>query len=436
MKNLKKGIALTLAFGLALSISTPAYATDTEDGENTETIVTPDVVEKNTTEEKDNLKASPNAVIAKTGLAFEIDSNPVASDFVTINDNGNNPTFTFKNGQPETSNAGDYSTIIVVDFDDATSIELTVNYTVNVATPLATLKTTAPTIAQDSKPTPMQFVDAAPDVTLSFKSGAPSTKKTGSFTTTIVATKAGISEELIATFAVTDQTPPSILSQLILLIIRKGDTLDYDAFVKISDNSGKFTVAYKPGHEASSTTLGYQEAIIIATDSAGNTREATISYFVANNVPTLKKPVINTTTSNASTIYGTTSPNVIVDMDDSDGNTLASAYSDEEGNFILTLEKPLKSGDKYSLVAYNYSFDYSEEVIYSYNEYNNLLAIVPMPAPPDSPKSEVKPKIKISNKKETFKKLPKTGDTNSLPLAFIGLLLVSGTVITLRKKHA
>lgn len=437
MKNLKKGIALTLAFGFAFSISTPAYATDTEETKETGTIVTPEGTEINTPEEKkqNNLKASPNAVIAKAGLTFDIGVNSAASNFVTINDDSNNPTFAFKNGQPVTTTSGNYSTIIVVNFDDATSTELTVNYTVNAATPLANLKTTTPIIAQDSKPKPNQFVDAAPDVTLKFKSDAPSTKKTGSFTTTIVATKGEVIEELVATFSVTDQTPPTILIQSILPMIPKGGTLDYSGFVKVSDNSGKVKLSYKPGHEARSTALGYHEAIIIATDPAGNKREASISYLVVNNVPTLKTPTFNTTTSTASTIYGTTSPYALVEMNDLDGNILADTYSDENGDFILTLEKPLKSGDEFSLIAYAALFAYSEEAIYSYNELDEFINQIHNLRPLE-PKSEVKPMIKIVNKKETLKKLPKTGDATSLPLSFAGLLLASGAVIMLRKKQA
>lgn len=423
MKNLKRGTALMLAVGFAFSISTPVFATDIAENEETSTIVTPEV------KEKKPLKAASNAVIAKTGLSFEIGTYSSPKAFVTINDNTNHPTFAFKNGYPNTTAAGNYSTVIVVNFDDGTSIELTANYTVNEAPPLATLKSTTPIIAQDSKPTPNQFVTAGDFVSLSFKYGAPSTKKTGTYTTTILATKNGVAEDLVVTFSVTDQTPPTIICKEILPVIKKGGTLDYNRLVDITDNSGKYKVSYKPGHEADTSTLGYHEAIIIATDAAGNTQEATIPYKIVANGPTLKTPKINTTTSTASTVYGTTSPNVTVEMLDADGNTIDSTYSDEKGNFTLKLKNPLKLDDEFSLIAYSpSSFTYSQVASYSYNEFKNTIRKMPAIVK----KTETKP----ANTKEKSAKdtLPKTGDESSFPLAVTGLLLSSSAVIVLRKK--
>ncbi|MBC1629071.1 cell wall anchor, partial [Listeria welshimeri] len=141
MKNLKKGLVATLAIGLALSISAPVFATENTESEE----VKDSTVESSTTVEKEQtnvveketiknekatepsetikkpLKAAPNAVTAKTGLSFEIGAKPAATDFVTINDDTNKPTFAFKNGAPTTATAGNYSTVILVTFDDATS---------------------------------------------------------------------------------------------------------------------------------------------------------------------------------------------------------------------------------------------------------------------------------------------------------------------------
>ncbi|MBC2291593.1 cell wall anchor, partial [Listeria welshimeri] len=196
MKHIKKKLIVILAFGLILSISTPVFATETgEQNESTTEIAPPTetTTKNNSVEEqktkKELLKANANAVVGKTNLSFKIGDTPAAQDFVTVNDASNNPTFTFKNGQPVTNASGNYSIEIQVTFDDNTSTDITVNYIVKEAAPLATLKTTTPVIELGSKPTPNQFATPAAGAKLSFKSGAPSTKKTGTFTTTIVASK-------------------------------------------------------------------------------------------------------------------------------------------------------------------------------------------------------------------------------------------------------
>lgn len=453
MKNLKKGLVATLAIGLALSISAPVFATENTESEEVKdsTVESSTAVEKETIKDekatessetiKKPLKAAPNAVTAKTDLSFEIGAKPVATDFVTINDDTNKPTFTFKNGAPTTATAGNYSTVILVTFDDATSVEVTADYTVKAATPLATLKTTAPVIAQDSKPNPKQFADAESDVILSFKSGTPSTKKTGSFTTIIVATKGTESEELVVKYSITDQTPPTILIKQILPVIKKGDTFDYKGLITVYDNSGKFTISYKPGHEANTSKLGYHEAIIIVTDEAGNTQEATLSYFVSPNVATLKTPVLDEKNSTAKVIYGKTSSNVTVEMFSENGDLIATTMSDSSGNFTLKLKTPLKQNYFFVLFAFDDNGNYSDYSGYSY--IGQDMEIVETPTV-TAKKPDIKTIVKNSNKnnvkvkdpKKTEGTLPKTGDESSLPLTAIGLLLASGTVIVLRKKQA
>ncbi|WP_316005381.1 Rib/alpha-like domain-containing protein, partial [Listeria monocytogenes] len=125
----------------------------------TETAPPTETTTKNNSLEEQNskkelLKASANAVVGKTNLSFKIGDTPTAQDFVTVNDASNNPTFTFKNGQPVMNASGNYSTEIHVTFDDNTSTDITVNYIVKEAAPLATLKTTTPVIELGSKPTP------------------------------------------------------------------------------------------------------------------------------------------------------------------------------------------------------------------------------------------------------------------------------------------
>ncbi|MBF2596577.1 LPXTG cell wall anchor domain-containing protein [Listeria welshimeri] len=449
MKNLKKGLVATLAIGLALSISAPVFATENTESEEVKdsTVESSTAVEKETIKDekatessetiKKPLKAAPNAVTAKTDLSFEIGAKPVATDFVTINDDTNKPTFTFKNGAPTTATAGNYSTVILVTFDDATSVEVTADYTVKAATPLATLKTTAPVIAQDSKPNPKQFADAESDVILSFKSGTPSTKKTGSFTTIIVATKGTESEELVVKYSITDQTPPTILIKQILPVIKKGDTFDYKGLITVYDNSGKFTISYKPGHEANTSKLGYHEAIIIVTDEAGNTQEATLSYFVSPNVATLKTPVLDEKNSTAKVIYGKTSSNVTVEMFSENGDLIATTMSDSYGNFTIKLEKALKENESFSLIATSLIGNYSDYSIYSYiGQDLKITEPTRMPYIKKMNKIVNKKEVKVKDPKKSEGTLPKTGDESSLPLTAIGLLLASGTVIVLRKKQA
>ncbi|MBC1518861.1 LPXTG cell wall anchor domain-containing protein [Listeria welshimeri] len=449
MKNLKKGLVATLAIGLALSISAPVFATENTESEEVKdsTVESSTAVEKETIKDekatessetiKKPLKAAPNAVTAKTGLSFEIGAKPVATDFVTINDDTNKPTFAFKNGTPTTATAGNYSTVILVTFDDATSVEVTADYTVKAATPLATLKTTAPVIAQDSKPNPKQFADAESDVILSFKSGTPSTKKTGSFTTIIVATKGTESEELVVKYSITDQTPPTILIKQILPVIKKGDTFDYKGLITVYDNSGKFTISYKPGHEANTSKLGYHEAIIIVTDEAGNTQEATLSYFVSPNVATLKTPVLDEKNSTAKVIYGKTSSNVTVEMFSENGDLIATTMSDSYGNFTIKLEKALKENESFSLIATSLIGNYSDYSIYSYiGQDLKITEPTRMPYIKKMNKIMNKKEVKVKDPKKSEDTLPKTGDESSLPLTAIGLLLASGTVIVLRKKQA
>lgn len=91
-------------------------------------------------------------------------------------------------------------------FLDGSGSEVPVTYTVTAMPPYATILST-PTLAQDSTPTVSQFATAENGATLSFKT-TPSTTATGTFTTTIVATKGGKTQEYTASYKVVDQTPP------------------------------------------------------------------------------------------------------------------------------------------------------------------------------------------------------------------------------------
>ncbi|MBC1479740.1 LPXTG cell wall anchor domain-containing protein [Listeria seeligeri] len=442
MKNIKRKLIVILAFGLVLSISTPVFATETEEQKDTTNpVATPleETAKDNVTEEqknkKESLMAPANAVIAKTGLSFEIGATPTANDFVTINDATNNPTVTFKNGQPVTTTAGNFTTVILVTFDDTTSTEITANYIVNAAAPLATLKTKTPIIAQGSKPTPSQFATPAAGVKLSFKSGTPSTKKTGTFKTTIVATKNGKTEELVATYTVTDQTAPKIKTVQEHPTPKKGDVLTPADLAIATDNSGKVTLAFKHGHEPSTSTLGEHETVLVATDAAGNTTEKTIWYFVINNTANIKTPTIDVEKSTSSRIYGTTSPNTYILVADSDRYIIDMTYSDATGHFMFEFDPALEPGEEIILFASS-QYDYSEEAHYIYDE--GYLEVNEQPKTPSNTKTTktTKTNITVNSNKTTTEKdvLPKTGDDSSLPLATIGLILASGAAVVLRKK--
>lgn len=435
MKNIRKKLIVILAFGLVLSISTPVFATESgeQNESTTETAPPTETTTKNNSLEEQNskkelLKASANAVVGKTNLSFKIGDTPTAQDFVTVNDASNNPTFTFKNGQPVMNASGNYSTEIHVTFDDNTSTDITVNYIVKEAAPLATLKTTTPVIELGSKPTPNQFATPAAGAKLSFKSGVPSTKKTSTFTTTIVATKDGKTSELIVTYKVLDQEPPEININPDCTLIIKGETITPSMLVRATDNSGKVTLTFKPGYEPTYSRLGMHTFAIIATDPSGNTSEFSSYYVIVSDKPTLKEPTLDLKRSTPSILYGVTLPNLGVIAEDEDENLIGWSIEDEKGNFTITFETPLQPGDIFALYS-STEVEYSEKTYYIYDP--ETLKIRELNESP----SEVKAiNTKNSTTNETKKIIPKTGDANSIPLTLIGLILAGSSVIFLRKK--
>ncbi|ECL8004980.1 LPXTG cell wall anchor domain-containing protein [Listeria innocua] len=435
MKNIRKKLIVILAFGLVLSISTPVFATESgeQNESTTETAPPTETTTKNNSLEEQNskkelLKASANAVVGKTNLSFKIGDTPTAQDFVTVNDASNNPTFTFKNGQPVTNAPGNYSTEIHVTFDDNTSTDLTVNYIVKEAAPLATLKTTTPVIELGSKPTPNQFATPAAGAKLSFKSGVPSTKKTGTFTTTIVATKDGKTSELIVTYKVLDQEPPEININPDCTLIIKGETITPSMLVRATDNSGKVTLTFKPGYEPTYSRLGMHTFVVIATDPSGNTSEFSSYYVIVSDKPTLKAPTLDLKRSTPSILYGVTLPNLGVIAEDEDENLIGWSIEDEKGNFTITFETPLQPGDIFALYS-STEVEYSEKTYYIYDP--ETLKIRELYESPSEAKTI---NTKNSNTNETKKIIPKTGDANSIPLTLIGLILAGSSVIFLRKK--
>lgn len=435
MKNIRKKLIVILAFGLVLSISTPVFATESgeQNESTTETAPPTETTTKNNSLEEQNskkglLKASANAVVGKTNLSFKIGDTPTAQDFVTVNDASNNPTFTFKNGQPVMNASGNYSTEIHVTFDDNTSTDITVNYIVKEAAPLATLKTTTPVIELGSKPTPNQFATPAAGAKLSFKSGVPSTKKTGTFTTTIVATKDGKTSELIVTYKVLDQEPPEININPDCTLIIKGETITPSMLVRATDNSGKVTLTFKPGYEPTYSRLGMHTFVVIATDPSGNTSEFSSYYVIVSDKPTLKAPTLDLKRSTPSILYGVTLSNLGVIAEDEDENLIGWSIEDEKGNFTITFETPLQPGDIFALYS-STEVEYSEKTYYIYDP--ETLKIRELNESP----SEVKAiNTKNSTTNETKKIIPKTGDANSIPLTLIGLILAGSSVIFLRKK--
>ncbi|HBM3437260.1 TPA: LPXTG cell wall anchor domain-containing protein [Listeria innocua] len=435
MKNIRKKLIVILAFGLVLSISTPVFATESgeQNESTTETAPPTETTTKNNSLEEQNskkglLKASANAVVGKTNLSFKIGDTPTAQDFVTVNDASNNPTFTFKNGQPVMNASGNYSTEIHVTFDDNTSTDITVNYIVKEAAPLATLKTTTPVIELGSKPTPNQFATPAAGAKLSFKSGVPSTKKTGTFTTTIVATKDGKTSELIVTYKVLDQEPPEININPDCTLIIKGETITPSMLVRATDNSGKVTLTFKPGYEPTYSRLGMHTFVVIATDPSGNTSEFSSYYVIVSDKPTLKAPTLDLKRSTPSILYGVTLPNLGVIAEDEDENLIGWSIEDEKGNFTITFETPLQPGDIFALYS-STEVEYSEKTYYIYDP--ETLKIRELYESPSEAKTI---NTKNSNTNETKKIIPKTGDANSIPLTLIGLILAGSSVIFLRKK--
>ncbi|MBX9511361.1 cell wall anchor protein, partial [Listeria monocytogenes] len=91
--------------------------------------------------------------------------------------------------------------------------------------------------------------------TLSFKT-TPSTTATGTYTTTIVATKDGKTQEYTASYKVVDQTSPVLKEINKDSSFEKGKTLTTAALATATDNSGKVTMAFKAGHEADTSTAG------------------------------------------------------------------------------------------------------------------------------------------------------------------------------------
>lgn len=448
MKNMKKVLATTLAFGLTLSISAPAFAAENNQTNNP-TTPTSEVNLKSQLLKSDSGDLSEQGIVtAKTGFTFEAGDTPSVKDFFNITD----PSvvsiiqWTDTNG-PETKIPGTYTYAFMPLFLDGSGSEVPVTYTVTAMPPYATILST-PTLAQDSTPTVSQFATAENGATLSFKT-TPSTTATGTFTTTIVATKGGKTQEYTASYKVVDQTPPVLKEINKDASFEKGKTLTPADLATATDNSGKVTMAFKAGHEADTSTAGKHEAIIVATDEAGNTAELTVTYNVVNKAVTIKTPTINETTSTASTVYGNTSPNVTVEMFNEAGDVIATTTSNAKGDFTFNLKTPFKDNDEFTLVAHDENGNYSEEATYIY-----VGEIIDNPVVnPDKPVvTPVKPTVKTNpvvksdsiekttpkaNSTHTSKKsLPKTGDESSLPLAAIGILLAGGALVVLHKRHA
>lgn len=365
MKNMKKVLATTLAFGLTLSISAPAFAAENNQTNNP-TTPTSEVNLKSQLLKSDSGDLSEQGIVtAKTGFTFEAGDTPSVKDFFNITD----PSvvsiiqWTDTNG-PETKIPGTYTYAFMPLFLDGSGSEVPVTYTVTAMPPYATILST-PTLAQDSTPTVSQFATAENGATLSFKT-TPSTTATGTFTTTIVATKGGKTQEYTASYKVVDQTPPVLKEINKDASFEKGKTLTPADLATATDNSGKVTMAFKAGHEADTSTAGKHEAIIVATDEAGNTAELTVTYNVVNKAVTIKTPTINETTSTASTVYGNTSPNVTVEMFNEAGDVIATTTSNAKGDFTFNLKTPFKDNDEFTLVAHDENGNYSEEATYIY----------------------------------------------------------------------
>ncbi|MCD2252650.1 Ig-like domain-containing protein [Listeria marthii] len=446
MKNMKKILATTLAFGLTLSISAPAFAAETTQPDNSTTPTSEINLKSQALKSTSDEMADQGIVTAKTGVTFESGDTVSASDFLNNSDAPEISMIQFKNNSipPETKIPGNYTFVYFVIFKDGSGLEVPVNYTVTAMPPYATL-TSTPTLAQDSTPTLSQFATPENGATLSFKS-TPSTSATGTFSTIIVATKDGKTQEYTASYKVVDQTPPVLKVIDKDAVFTKGESLSADDLATATDNSGKVTLSFKAGHEATTSTTGQHEAIIVATDEAGNTAELTVSYFVVNSVATLKTPTINETSSTASTVYGNTSPNVTVEMFNKAGDVIATTTSDAKGDFTFNLKTPFKNNDEFSLIAYDDNGNYSEEASFVYVGKVIDEPVVNPNKPVVKPTVKTNPTVKSDSTKETThksnstytskKSLPKTGDESNLPLAAIGILLSSGALILLRKKHA
>lgn len=169
---------------------------------------------------------------------------------------------------------------------------------------------------------------------------------------------------------------------------------------------------------------------ILATDPSGNTTEYQLYYHIYSEKPTFKTPVIDMERSTATTIYGTTTPNVGVNIEDLDGNNIGWGSADATGHFIVELDKPLEPGDEFIIYAVT-EVEYSEAAHYIYD-----LDYLEVNEQNQTPTKE-KTKFKVaSNKASSLKTaiLPRTGDEYSLPLVAFGLILASGAAVVLRKK--
>ncbi|EAH1486564.1 LPXTG cell wall anchor domain-containing protein [Listeria monocytogenes] len=439
MINMKKLLVSTLAFGLTLSISAPALAAENNQTNNS-TPSNSEINLKSQVLKADSVPMSQQGIAtAKTGFTFEAGDTPDLSDYLNITDSSLvHAILPSDNAGPETKIPGNYTYNIFVLFVDMSTGNVSVNYTVTAIAPYATLLPT-PTLAQDSIPNVSQFATAADGATLSFKS-TPSTATTGTFTTTIIATKNGETEEYTASYKVVDQTLPVLKEINKDASFEKGKALTPEDLATATDNSGKVTTAFKAVHEADTSTTGKHEAIIVATDEAGNTAELTVTYNVVNKAVTIKIPTINETTSTASTVYGNTSPNVTVEMFNEAGDVIATTTSNAKGDFTFNLKTPFKDNDEFTLVAHDENGNYSEEASFIYvGEIIDGPVVTPVtPTVKTNPTVETNSPEKTtpkSNSTQTSKKsLPKTGDESSLPLIAFGLLLASGAVILFNKK--
>ncbi|EUJ45530.1 LPXTG cell wall anchor domain-containing protein [Listeria riparia] len=435
-----------LACGLTLSLTTPVFAEETQ---------TPTTLDGATTQET-NTDATPattttSSVTPKTDTTFTRNATVIPADFVTITDTTNGPALAFKSGaEATTTAAGTFTTTIIATFADATTQEITVNYTVTepIAKPtvatdaaLGTAKTGVTTEINVAVKDPSKFVTAASGVTLSFAK-APVVNRLGAQTATVIATNGTTTENITATYTVVDTTKPVITADENDFYIGIDEEWTADELVTATDNSGFVKVYFENGKKFLDTaTEGSHTTVVVAEDASGNTSSVTLSYeVIGDDVYFFDAPVVDVNKTTATDVYGKAEPNTAVFIISEDGQTLLSMTdADANGNFHSKLETPLVKGQTIYLISMDEETGEMSDVA-EFTFQGGKLQVAPVentkkPAVVNTvQKVDSAPATKTPTPPTTIKELPQTGDNSATGIVFAGLTISALAAFYLRKR--
>ncbi|WP_265734833.1 MULTISPECIES: Ig-like domain-containing protein, partial [unclassified Acinetobacter] len=120
----------------------------------------------------------------------------------------------------------------------------------------------------------------------------------------------------------------------------------------IVDNNGNYTIELNP------PLSNGEEIKVTATDKSNNTSIETVVNAPDTTAPLL--PVI--AGFDGTTVVGTAEPGSTIIVSDTEGNELATAIADEEGNFSVGLEPAFEDGAEVEVTATDAAGNESDSV--------------------------------------------------------------------------